>query len=101
MERQRPHLFDHRGEAHDDQQEARGGDDDGSRGGKAFRVVRSYRTKEDVWARSRRKNVSQRVLEELLATWRAGTGGMTPAEFGAAFIGEQVGDYSSMQETGA
>lgn len=62
----------------------------GGSGGKTPSVVRSYRSKEDVWARSRRKNVPKRVLEDLLAAWRAGMGGMTPAEYGAAFIGPQV-----------
>lgn len=51
------------------------------------RLVRSYRSREEAWARSRRRKVPTRILEDLLAAWRAGTEGLTPAEYGAAFVG--------------
>jgi len=51
------------------------------------RLVRSYRNREEAWARSRRRKVPTRILEDLLAAWRAGTEGLTPAEYGAAFVG--------------
>lgn len=101
VERKHPQLFDHRGDAHNRQQEFQAAPSvptsarsrDGSRGRRP-RVVRSYRSKEDVWARSRRKNVPKRVLDDLLAAWRSGTERMTPAEYGAVFVGAQVtGSY--------
>lgn len=96
VERMHPQLFDHRGECQvpsgvpTSACSSGGGGGGGGSEGKKSRVIRSYRSKEDLWARSRRKNVPRRVLEDLLAAWRAGTGGMTPAEYGAAFVGEQV-----------
>lgn len=50
-------------------------------------VIRRYRSKEESWARARRKNVPKRVLEDLLAAWRERENGLTPAEYGAAFVG--------------
>eukprot|EP00903_Cladosiphon_okamuranus_P015423 g14246.t1 len=100
VERRHPQLFDHRGECQvapgvpaSARNSGSGGGGGGGSGGKNFRIVRSYRSKEDFWARSRRKNVPKRVLEDLLAVWRAGTEGMTPAEYGAAFIGDQRASF--------
>ncbi|CBN73991.1 hypothetical protein Esi_0009_0176 [Ectocarpus siliculosus] len=50
-------------------------------------VVRRYRTQEATWERARRQTVPSRALGELLEAWRSGQEGMTPAEYGAAFIG--------------
>ncbi|CAN0001882.1 unnamed protein product, partial [Scytosiphon promiscuus] len=50
-------------------------------------VVRRYRSKEDSWARARRKNIPNRVLKDLLAAWRKEENGLTPAEYGAAVVG--------------
>ena len=72
----RPYLATARGGAGGDEKRAKP------------RVVRSYRSEEESWARSRRMKVPARILEELLAAWRAGTEGLTPAEYGAAFIGQ-------------
>ncbi len=61
----------------------------GGGGGKRAKpwLIRSYRSREEAWARSRRRKVPTRILEDLLAAWRAGTEGLTPAEYGAAFVG--------------
>lgn len=50
-------------------------------------VVRRYRSTEDSWARARRKSVPVRVLEDLLAAWKKRESGLTPAEYGSAFVG--------------
>ncbi|CAN0265408.1 unnamed protein product, partial [Pylaiella littoralis] len=50
-------------------------------------VVRLYRSDEENSARRRRKNVPTRILDDLLEAWRGGEEGMTPAEYGAAFVG--------------
>ncbi|CAM9568260.1 unnamed protein product, partial [Ectocarpus sp. 13 AM-2016] len=50
-------------------------------------VVRRYRTQEATWERARLQIVPSRALGELLEAWRSGHEGMTPAEYGAAFIG--------------
>lgn len=50
-------------------------------------VVRRYRTEEVTRERARRQTVPSRALGELLEAWRSGQEGMTPAEYGATFIG--------------
>lgn len=67
--------------------DAAGGDSAASVTGDYPPVVWRYLSEEENHARRRGKNIPTRVLDELLEAWRGKGEGMTPAEYGAAFVG--------------